>query len=214
MAVVSQPFNRSATCPAPKSPDEKLGEFWEEDPWKIAFRHNLSGFERNRTYLNLGDRQFAEISYLSGTDSDGDGRSVVASDFRGNGQLDLLVRQAGGGTLLLFQNHFPRKHYLKVSLRGSQSNRLGIGARLTARVAGRTVVRELYPANTFHSQGPSFVHFGLGEDSQIDQLTIRWPSGAFQELKDLAGDRHVVVDEATGAVETVELGKSIAPGPR
>ena len=209
MAVVSQPFDRSATCSAPAAPDLELGEFWEDDPWTIAFRHNLSGFERNRTYLNLGDRQFADISYLTSSDSDGDGRSVVAADFRCNGQMDLLVRQAGGGPLLLFENHFPRQNYLKVSLRGSQSNSLGIGARITAVLGDRSLVRELYPVNTFHSQAASFVHFGLAERDTVDKLIVRWPNGATHELADVAGNRHIVIDETAGTIETVIPGTVI-----
>ena len=50
--------------------------------------------------------------------------------------LDLIVRQAGGGPLLLYENRMPRKNYLTVSLRGRASNRQGIGARLTAEVGG------------------------------------------------------------------------------
>ncbi len=211
MAVVSQPFDRAAVCSAPASPDLELGEFWEEDPWTIAFRHNLSGFERNRTFLNLGDRQFADISYVTGADSDGDGRSVVAADFRCNGQMDLLVRQAGGGPLLLFENHFPKKNYLKVSLRGSESNSLGIGARLTATLGERQLVRELFPSNTFHSQAASFVHFGLGKATTIEKLTVRWPSGKTHELLKVAGNRHILVDEASGTIEAVTPGTQIPP---
>ncbi len=209
MAVVSQPFDRAATCSAPAALDTQLGEFWEDDPWTIAFRHNLSGFERNRTYLTLGNRQFADISYLTASDSEGDGRSVVPADFRCNGQMDLLVRQAGGGPLLLFENHFPKQSYLKVSLRGSKSNSLGIGARLTAVLGDRQLVRELYPSNTFHSQEASFVHFGLGERDIVDELIVRWPSGAVHELPDVGGNRHIVIDEASGAIDTVQPGTLI-----
>jgi len=211
MAVVSQPFDRAATCTAPAAPDLELGEFWEDDPWTIAFRHNLSGFERNRTYLNLGNRRFADISYLTGADSEGDGRSVVPADFRCNGQMDLLVRQAGGGPLLLFENHFPKQSYLKVSLRGSKSNSLGIGARLTAVLGDRLLVRELYPANTFHSQEASFVHFGLGDRDIVDKLIVRWPSGTNHELTKVDGNRHIVIDEASGTIETVQPG-TVIPG--
>ena len=46
--------------------------------------------------MNLGGQDFLDISYLTGADSDGDGRSVVAGDFRNTGQMDLVVRQATG----------------------------------------------------------------------------------------------------------------------
>jgi hypothetical protein len=101
-----------------------------------------------------------------------------------------------------------------VSLRGTASNRLGIGARLTATVAGRDLTRELYPHNSFRSQMPSRVHFGLGDATKIDELTVRWPSGAVQTLHDLAADRHVVITEGKtgpGAVETVTPGQVIQP---
>ena len=139
---------------------------------------------------------------------------MVAGDFRNDGRLDLVVRQVGGGPVLLFENQFPKAHYLTVSLRGTASNRLGIGARLTATVSGRELTRELYPHNSFRSQMPSRVHFGLGDATRIDRLTIRWPSGAVQTLDDLAADRHVVITEGKtgpGAVETVTPGQVIRP---
>jgi len=195
--------------------DQSLGEFWVTNPWDIVDKgHNLSSYERKRAFLNVGGKDFLDISYLTGADSDGDGRSVVAGDFRNDGRLDLVVRQVGGGAVLLFENQFPKAHYLTVSLRGTASNKLGIGARLTAAVSGRALTRELYPHNSFRSQMPSRVHFGLGDATMIDKLTIQWPSGAVQTLDDLAADRHVVITEGKtgpGSVETVIPGQVIHP---
>jgi hypothetical protein len=143
------------------------------------------------------------MSYLTGADNEGDGRCVVAADFFNRGRLDLIVRQVGGGSVLLYENRFPQRHYLKVSLRGRESNRQGIGARLTAVVRGQQLVREMYPANTYRSQAPNIVHFGLGDADAVERLTIRWPSGKVQELRDLKGDRHIVVEEGREEVETV-----------
>jgi hypothetical protein len=212
---VSQPFDRGASVPVPGVLDKSLGEFWVNNPWDIIREgHNLSAYERKRAFLNVQGKDFLDISYLTSADSDGDGRSVVAGDFRNDGRLDLVVRQVGGGPVLLFENQFPKAHYLIVSLRGTASNRLGIGARLTATVAGHDLTRELYPHNSFRSQMPSRVHFGLGDATRIDRLTVRWPSGAAQSLDDLAADRHVVITEGRtgpGATETVTPGQVIQP---
>jgi hypothetical protein len=186
-----------------------------ENPWQIiAQGHNLSCFERKRAYLNVKGTAFLDISHLTGADNDGDGRAVTAADFRNVGMMDLIVRQAGGGALLLYENRLPRKHYLKVSLRGTKSNRQGIGARVTAVVNGQQIVRELYPSNSFRSQAPNIVHLGLADAKVVDRLTIRWPSGKVQVLQGVEGDRHIVVDEGkdgAGAVETVVPGRTIAP---
>ncbi len=212
---MSQPCSRSASVPRPGPLDPTLGEFWVDNPWQIiAHGHNLSCFERNRAYLNVKGQDFLEISHLTGADSEGDGRAVVAADFRNAGVLDLLVRQAGGGPLMLYENNLPRRHYLTVSLRGRASNRQGVGARLTAVVNGQRLVRELYPANGYLGQAPSVVHFGLGDADAVESLTVRWPSGKVQTFQGVQGDRHVVLDEGKdgmSAVETVVPGQTIAP---
>jgi hypothetical protein len=219
---VSQPCDRGAAIGAPGKVDESLGEFWVSNPWDIVKNgHNLSAFERNRTWLNVGGSDFLDVSFLTGADSDGDGRSVVATDFRNNGRQDLLVRQTGGGALLLFENQFPQRHYLKVSLRGRpgpsggpSSNRLGVGARLVAEVQGRQIVREMYPVNSYRSQAPNQVHFGLGDAASVERLTIRWPSGKVQVLQNLSADAHIVIDEGkegSAAIETVVPGRTVQP---
>lgn len=216
MAVVSQPDNREARVKAPGQLDHTLGEFWVENPWDIyAKGHNLSAYERKRYYLNvpgsIRGRDFIDISYLTGADNDGDGRCMVGADFRNNGRLDVVLRQVGGGPLMIYENNFPQRHYLKVSLRGVKSNKLGIGARLVATAKGQQLVREQFPVNSFRSQAPNVVHFGLGDAENVERLVIRWPSGQEQELKDVKADRHIVVTEAKPDVETVVPGRTIVP---
>jgi hypothetical protein len=213
--VVAQPFNRGAVVPAPGVIDPRIGEFWVENAWEIASRgRNLSNHERQRFYLNHQGKGFFDLSFLSGADAEGDGRSVLAADFRNTGQLDVVVRKVGGGPLTIYENQLPPRHYLEVSLRGGQSNRLGIGARLIAEIGGQKLLRELYPINSYYSQMPARVHFGLADATKIDRLTIRWPSGQVQVLAGIPVDRHIVVEEGKegdAAVETVVPGKTIRP---
>jgi hypothetical protein len=219
---VSQPYQRGAKVPAPGKVDPNLGEFWVDSPWDIVKQgFNLSAYERKRFFLNVpgtaisargksaGGRDFLDLSYLSGADNDGDGRSVVAGDFRNNGRLDLVVRQVGGGPVILYENNFPQRHYLEVSLRGTKSNRLGIGARLVAEVNGRRIVREQYPHNSYRSQMPNVVHFGLGDAPRVNRLLIRWPSGIEQQLTDLPADRHIIIEEGKEGAAAIEL---VVPG--
>jgi len=218
--VVAQPFKRGAQLSAPGQVDPKIGEFWVNNPWAIpTLGHNLSNHERQRFYLNSGGMGFFDLSFLSGADAEGDGRCVVAADFRNNGQLDLIVRKVGGGSVTVYENQFqdPKatpRHYLEVSLRGRKSNSLGIGAHLMAEVKGQRIHRDLYPLNSFKSQMPCRVHFGLKDAGTVERLTIRWPSGAVQVLTGLAADRHIVVEEGkegAAAIETVVPGKVFLP---
>ncbi len=208
---MSQPTDKNCNVAAPGEVDETLNEFWAGNPWSIFQKHNLSSFERNRAFLNIRGESFIEISALTAADLDSDSRSAMGLDLRNNGQLDLVVRQVSGGPLKVFENRFPSAHYLKVSLRGTRSNRLGVGARLVAKFGDRQVVRELFPANSFRSQTPALVHFGLADAQLVSELTIRWPSGREQVVRNVPADRHVVIDEGQEGFETVLPGRLIAP---
>jgi hypothetical protein len=193
---VSQPFQRQCTVPPPRQLDERLHEWWVENPWKIvANGKSLSGFERNRVFLNNDGEQFFEISSLTNADSSGDGRGVVATDFNADGRQDLIVRQAGGGPVQLFENRFAQANWLRVSLRGIKSNRMGIGARIEATIGKRRIVRELYPRGGFKAQGPATVHLGLGSAQRIDRLTVKWPSGIKQNWEAVRANRHLLLLE-------------------
>lgn len=208
---MSRPGELDCTIEQPGAVDEELNEFWVGNPWEIFQKHNLSSFERNRVFLNVRGENFLDVSHLSAADNDGDSRTVVTADFNGDGRLDMLVRGAGGQLLTLYENQFDSRHYLQVVLRGVESNRLGIGARLVAEVDGRQVVRDCFPVNSYLSQGSLTLHFGLQDAVKVDKLTIQWPSGQTQELTELAADRTVAITEGSSEVETLQLGTVSPP---
>tara|TARA_B100000029_G_scaffold45814_1_gene42226 strand:- start:1748 stop:2350 length:603 start_codon:yes stop_codon:yes gene_type:complete len=179
--------------------DGENGEFWVRNPWDFSKSgQNLSAYERNGVFLNgqgQGPAVFHDIGFLSGADNPGDGRSVTAWDITNDGQPELLVRQAGGGALVIYENRFPRVHWLKLSLRGTRSNRFGIGAKVVCETEDRTIRRELYPHINFLAQSPAMLHLGLGECDRIKRLTIHWPGGGTQVISDIAVDRHISITE-------------------
>ena len=200
---MSQPCDKNCNVAQPGELDSELNEFWEGSPYRIQQSENLSSFERNRVFLNVEGSNFVEVSHLSGADTDADGRGVIASDINDDGMPDLILRQAGGGAVRIYENMLPKRQWLKVSLRGVDSNRLGIGTRLVATVRDRTIVRELYPVNSYRSQNPSYVHLGLGDVDVVDRLVLRWPSGQVQEFHNIAAGRHVLIEEGNSNIEVV-----------
>lgn len=192
---MSQPFDRSCKIPPPGTPNEKLGEFWEESPWTIASNENLSAFERNRFYINFYGENFFDMSFVSGTDTDGDGRSVISADLDNDGMNELIVRQVGGGPLKIFKNNFPKLNYIKISLKGVESNSFGIGSKIEINSLGKSYVRELYPINTYRSQSPSLAHFGLNEIKVIDEIKIYWTSGKIQSFSNIDVNQHLIITE-------------------
>jgi hypothetical protein len=193
---VSQPHDRLSQLEAIGEIDEEAGEFWTKNPFQMPNeRENLSSYERNRTFLNLDGNSFIDVSFASGADIDSDSRSVVAADFNLDGATDLLVGSVGGGSLRLFLNRFPKANYARIRLAGSGSNRAGIGARLTATVGKKKLVRDLFPQNGFMGQGPPEIILGLGDAKEIDRLEVRWPSGKTQVYPNLPANQYFLLEE-------------------
>ncbi len=201
---MTQPFSCDAKTPALRRVDQDKGEFWVSNPWLFSESgRNLSAYERNGFFLNAGDGSFYNLSFLSGADNKGDSRTVASWDITGDGMPELFVRQVGGGSLVVYKNQFSSTNWLNVSLRGTSSNRFGIGAKLICETAEKRICRELYPIVNFLSQAPAMVHFGLGAEKEVQQLTIRWPSGHVQKLRDLPVNQHLLIQE--GHVEPTKI---------
>lgn len=181
---------------APREVDEEVDEFWFDNPFDLRLPFNLSMYERNRMFINRGEGKLLEISYSSGADIDSDSRAVAVGDLNEDGRPDMVVRNVGGGPLRVYLNEMTGGRALTVTLRGSRSNRGGIGARLVLELGQRKLYREHFPQNSLMAQNALETIFGLGEHAGPMKLTVRWPSGTVQALNDVRPGRLCVEEPA------------------
>ena len=78
---------------------------------------------------------------------------------------------------------------------GQKSNRDGIGVRLTATTGKLRQIWEIKRAVSIYSASDPRAHFGLAAAKAIDLLRVQWPSGKVQEFKNVAADKHYLIDE-------------------
>jgi hypothetical protein len=139
-----------------------------------------------------------EAATAYGLDSLRDGRGMAVSDFDGDGGLDIIVNNYNAPAHY-FVNRAQRGHWLRVRLRGSRSNRDGIGAILRARTGELRQMRVVCAGEGYASQNSRVAHFGLGTSPVLDELVIEWSSGTRQTLRNIAVDRVIEVEEDAGA---------------
>jgi len=112
-----------------------------------------------------------------------DARGLVVTDLDGDGDQDVVIGQKEG-PLVVYENRgkpAPTK-WLRVTLRGRTSNRDGVGAVVTMRMAsGRTQTRVVGAGGVVHSASPAEAFFGLGSDD-VTTVEVRWPSGRRTEV--------------------------------
>jgi len=128
------------------------------------------------------------------------GRGLATGDYDNDGREDVLVVDSDGRPLLLHNESAPVGHWLSVRLEGTRSNRDGLGALLTAVADGHSLLRQCHTDGSYLSASDRRVHFGLGDAARVETLTVRWPSGRQDVLKDISADRAIVVREGTGLV--------------
>ena len=81
---------------------------------------------------------------------------------------------------------------------GRQSNRDGLGARISVITGKLEQIWEVKRAGSIYSASDPRAHFGLGTASKVDLVKVRWPSGKTQRFKDVPADRHYKIDESEG----------------
>lgn len=122
------------------------------------------------------------------------GRAAAACDYDEDGDVDLVVAQENDPAALL-RNESERGHWLKFFMRGRESNRRGIGCRISLRAGSVTYTQELCGGTSYACTHQPSLIFGLGNWNQPCQVTVRWPSGRTQSLEGVALDRTLVLDE-------------------
>jgi len=173
----------------------------DNDGWEDMFVTN--GFSILTTasvlFHNNGDGTFSDA-----TDSIGpalfDWRGCSFADYDMDGDVDLAVTGAAGDASHLFRNDaVNNNHWVTFDLTGSCSNRSAIGARVTVTTDQRTTVKEVYGGVGRGGFNDLPLEFGLGDATQIQDVTIRWPNGLVQELGSVAMDQVVAVTEPLGS---------------
>jgi hypothetical protein len=150
-------------------------------------------------FRNLGNGKFADVSRTSGPGilEARSSRGLAAGDLDNDGDLDFVVVNMDDTPSILRNDGGNARSWLTLALRGTASNRLGLGARIVARSGTLQQTAEATTSGSIFSGSDSRVHFGLGDATRAD-LEIRWPSGKVQTLRDVPANRIVVVDEDRG----------------
>ena len=127
------------------------------------------------------------------------GRGLAVGDIDNDGDSDLLLLNAGEPPVLLRNDGGNRNHWLGLRLVGSKSSRDAVGARVTIKVGAARRVKQLLGGTSYLSASDPRLLYGLGPAAKVDEVEVRWPSGALTKLKDVAANRYVVVREEEAA---------------
>ncbi len=148
---------------------------------------------------NMGDLEFRNVSAEWGVAKKGVSFGAALGDLSGDGNLDIVYSNFHSGVTLL-RNDCDSGHVVNVYLRGTVSNRYGVGATVRVESALGLQVRQLTLSRGYMSSSEPMLHFGLGADTSIRRMVVMWPSGHVQTFENLAVDQRYTVTEPSGAI--------------
>jgi hypothetical protein len=130
-------------------------------------------------YRNQGQGRFEEVQGPAGQSlwRERVSRGSATADFDHDGDVDLLVSNAGQATELFRNELPPGKGWLTVRLEGTRCNRNAIGARVEVLAAGMRQAREVRAGSSYLSQSSLALTFGLGAASRVEEVRVTWPGG-------------------------------------
>ena len=158
----------------------------------------------NYAFRNNGDLHFDNVTSNWGLKTANVSNGAAYADLDNDGDLDLVVNNMGERASVYRNNNIEKNNYVTIKLKGSKDNTNAIGTRAVIKYGnGKQQVLEQQPIRGYLScMGPD-LHFGLGKDSIINELTLRWPKGDFTILKNIKVNTTLVIDESTATKENI-----------
>lgn len=160
-------------------------------------------------YFENKNAVFTEKARAVGINDYGVGRGSVVFDMDNDGDLDVLVVNQKpvlsypvNSETHLYRNDSTNGHWLKVELRGSASESRGIGSRVEVVIGKKRLLREIDGGSSHLSQNSTIAHFGLGTNTSVDSVIVRWIGGNQQILTNQKANQKLVITEVTNTKKT------------
>jgi hypothetical protein len=176
-------------------PDPALGSLFDEISGGLQRgEESWDGHQKNHLLMNRGGREFVDVAFLLGVADEFDSRSALSADLDLDGRVDLVVVEdhgADGQRLHIYRNQLETDHHwIGVRLRERPDGPSPVGASVTVRTADRAHVAQVVTGETLMGQHSTTLHFGLGDESQVESIEIRWVGGARHVIRDPQIDRY------------------------
>jgi hypothetical protein len=167
-------------------------------------RGNVGYAQPPQVFLNNGSARFSDVSSEVGQGFRDPkvARGLAYGDFDRDGDVDILLTTNSGPAYLYRNDQLGGNRSIRFKLRGTQSNRDAIGARLRIEAGGLSQIRMVKSGSSYLSQSELPITFGLGKADKIERVVIQWPNGRSEEYKNLSAGREYSCIESKGITAT------------
>ncbi len=164
---------------------------------------------RNILLMSTGDGKFVNVS-----DTSGDGllpklssRGAAFDDLDNDGDVDVVILNSRREPTVLRNDSRTGNHWIQIRLQGTETNRDGVGARVTVVAGDLTQIDEVHSGRGYQSHYGMRLHFGLGRRDHVDRIEVRWIGGGVDVRQGVDPDQLLtIVEGATSSQGTTQAG--------
>ena len=128
-------------------------------------------------------------------------RAAAFGDYDNDGDIDIFLNNSNQPATLLRNEGGNGNHWLTVQAIGVQSNVSGIGTKIIVKAGDLSLFKEVRSGASYLSQSDLRVHFGLGENAEVDTLEIQWQSGFTEQFSNLKSNQILRIKEGHGIID-------------
>ncbi|NUO20207.1 VCBS repeat-containing protein [bacterium] len=161
-------------------------------------------YRHNYLYDNDGAGNFTRASVEPIEADSGWGFGCAFGDIDGDQDLDLCIARSRNADEdnLLYRNTQTENNGIVLKLRGTSSNKSAIGAVVSCWANGRQI-RQVEGQTGYCGQTLD-LHFGLGQETTVDSIVVKWPAGSIEVFPNLSASTTYVITQGEGAVSVDE----------
>jgi hypothetical protein len=165
--------------------------------------------QRPHLFRNAGQKRFQEATSQSpGFQQPLVARGAAYADYDNDGDLDLVVTVNNGPARLYRNDGGNQNHVLRVQTVGSSANRDGIGARVELAVAGGAKPWQMVKTgSSYLSQSELPLTFGLGSQTEVTSIRVRWPGGKVDTIGPTKADQLITIKEGAGVIRSTPIAR-------
>jgi hypothetical protein len=155
--------------------------------------------QERELFWNLRNGTFLDISPQAGPGilDRRSSRGAAAGDLDNDGSLEIVINNMND-TPSLLKNFGDKQNWIQIKTTGRQSNRNGIGARVTVVAGGLKQMDEVRSGGSYISQNDLRLHFGIGVITRVERVEILWPSGKKEVIENLKANQIITLEEGKG----------------
>ncbi len=171
----------------------------------------------NKLFKNMNGVSFLDVTTSARVGNLQKGHAVSFADLDNDGNEDIYIKMGGAYTADAYENSLylnpgqNHNHWVNLSLEGTVSNRVAIGARIKVTFKDsnteRSVYRDVNSGGSFGSN-PLQQHIGLGQATSVEKIEITWPvTGKIQVFENLPVDTNIKIKEGDSKFTTYQLAR-------